>query len=155
MAHYAEIGVDNVVKQVVCVRTKDCMTDGGIEQEAIGRAHLENTHGGTWIKCSYNTVRNTHKLGGTPLRANYPSKGGEWFYDSTNDIFHKSRPKDKDGDPCNSWTLNTTTGVWDPPITIPATTVVDGVSTNKRIQWDESVYQADTGSPKTLGWIET
>ena len=45
MAHYAEIGVDNVVKRVLFITNKDCMTEGGIEKEEIGRAYLENITG--------------------------------------------------------------------------------------------------------------
>ena len=103
-----------------------------------------------WKKCSYNTFLGEHILGGTPYRANYPSVG--WIYNSTHDIFHEPRPSDQDGDLCNSWTLNTTTGVYDPPIALPSLTdqmITDG----KKWKWDESVYQADTSDPKTLGWI--
>ena len=78
MAHYAELGVDNVVKRVLFIDTIKCMTNGGIEKEEIGSAYLETHHGGTWIKCSYNTMENKHLQGGTPLRANYPSVG--WIY---------------------------------------------------------------------------
>ena len=52
MAHYAELGVDNIVKRVLHIANIDCMTEGGIEKEEIGRAHLEKHHGGTWMKCS-------------------------------------------------------------------------------------------------------
>ena len=37
MAHYAELGVDNIVKRVLYITNKDCMTNGGIEKEEIGR----------------------------------------------------------------------------------------------------------------------
>ena len=36
MAHYAELGVDNVVKRVLFIDTIKCMTNGGIEKEEIG-----------------------------------------------------------------------------------------------------------------------
>ena len=82
MAHYAEIGINNVVKRVLFIDNIKCMTNGGIEKEEIGAAYLETHHGGTWVKCSYNTLENKHLLGGTPLRANYPSVG--WYYESGN-----------------------------------------------------------------------
>ena len=138
MAHYAELGVDNIVKRCLYITTKDCMTEGGIEKEEIGRTHLETHHGGTWVKYSYNTTEGVHLQGKTPFRANAPSPG--WYYDSTHDIFYPPRPKDKDGESCDSWTLNTTTGVWQPPITRP---------TEGDYYWDESVYKADN----TKGWI--
>ena len=39
MAHFAKIGLNNVVEQVVTVRNIDTMTEGGIEQESIGGRH--------------------------------------------------------------------------------------------------------------------
>ena len=51
MAHYAELGVDNIVKRVLYIDTVKCMTNGGIEKEEIGREYLETQHGGTWMKC--------------------------------------------------------------------------------------------------------
>ena len=87
MAHYAELGVDNVVKKVLYIDTIKCMTNGGIEQESIGREYLEKHHGGTWMKCSYNTNENEHREGKTPFRGNYPCGNGNWKYDSTLDKF--------------------------------------------------------------------
>ena len=97
MAHFAKIGLNNIVEQVVVVRNIDTMTEGGIEQESIGVAKLvEDTGHSTWKKCSFNTRGNVHQLGGTPFRANFPTIG--WTYDSTNDIFTEPRPVDGDGD---------------------------------------------------------
>ena len=84
MAHYAELGIDNIVKRCLYITTKDCMTEGGIEKEEIGRTHLETHHGGTWVKYSYNTTEGVHLQGKTPFRAHAPSPG--WYYDSTHDI---------------------------------------------------------------------
>ena len=141
MAHFAKLGVDNIVLEVVYMDTIKTMTSGGIEKEEIGVAYLKEHHGHeTWKKCSFNTYGNVHNEGGTPFRANYPGIG--WYYDSTNDIFHSPRPTDKDGDPCTSWTLNTTTGLWTSPLTKP--TLTDEETTASKIyQWDESAYLAD------------
>ena len=145
MAHYAELGVDNVVKKVLYIDTIKCMTNGGIEQESIGREYLEKHHGGTWMKCSYNTNENEHREGKTPFRGNYPCGNGNWKYDSTLDKFCEiSPPLDKDGEASNSWTLNTTTGKYDPPIAKPS------ITNNQTYVWDESAYQADN----TQGWVD-
>ena len=40
MAHFAKLGLNNIVEQVVTVRNIDTMTEGGIEQESIGVAKL-------------------------------------------------------------------------------------------------------------------
>ena len=148
MAHYAELGVDNIVKRVLYIDTIKCMTNGGIEKEEIGAAYLEEHHGGTWMKCSYNTHGGNHASGGTSLRANYPGIG--WYYNSTHDIFHEPRPIDKNGDSCTSWTLNTTTGFYVPPITKPTQTEQNRADA-KVYLWDESLYQSDN----TKGWILT
>lgn len=147
MASFAKLGVDNIVTDIVHVDTIDNMTSGGIEKEEIGIAHLTKHHGHeNWRQCSYNTLRGQHLDGKTPFRANYPGIG--WYYDSTNDIFYEPRPTDMDGESCASWTLNTTTGHYDPPITRPTETeqmITDG----KKWKWDESAHQADN----TTGWV--
>ena len=149
MAHYAELGVDNIVKRVLYIDTIKCMTNGGIEKEEIGREYLETQHGGTWIKCSFNTYGNVHNEGGTPFRANYPGQGD--YYNSTYDIFHAPRPTDMNGQSCISWTLNTTTGLWTPPITKPTYTNDPSVDEVPHYyEWDESAYQADN----TKGWVD-
>ena len=116
------------------------MTEGGIEKEEIGRAHLEKHHGGTWIKCSNFTVEGVHLEGRTPFRGYGPAVG--WYYNSTLDIFQEPRPKDRDGDSCGSWVLNNTTGKYDPPIAKPT----DGAD----YKWDESLYISDNSK----GWIK-
>ena len=140
MAHYAKLGLDNVVTAVVAVDTIDCMTRGGIEREDIGLAHLVKHHGHElWKKCSYNTSGGVHKNGGTPFRANYPGIG--WYYNSEHDIFHPARPY-------ASYTLNTTTGMWEAPIAQPELTEAE-VEAGSYYRWDEDAYQADN----TAGWV--
>ena len=142
MAHYAQLGVDNIVTRVWTVNNIDCMTVGGIEKDEIGQAYLKEHHGDlTLVKCSYNTSKGVHVLGGTPFRANYPGVG--WYYNSTHDIFHEPRPKDKNGNDCDSWTLNTKTGMYDPPISYPNAAALVYWT------WDESVYNGDN----TKGWV--
>ena len=155
MAHYARLGVNNVVVQVDIVDNSIITNSGGLERDALAFQHLSGLYGaGMWVKCSYNTAAGVHGLGGTPLRANYPGgaydEDDPWYYDIANDIFCKGRPKDKDGESCTSWTLNTTTGVWEPPITRPEYTrqQIEGF---KHYVWDESAYQSDNST----GWILT
>ena len=140
MAHYAKLGLDNIVTAVVAVDTIDCMTRGGIEREDIGLAHLVKHHGHElWKKCSYNTRGGEHSGGGTPFRANYPGIG--WYYSSEHDIFHPARPY-------ASHTLNTTTGMWEAPIAQPELTDAQ-VEAGSYYRWDEDAYQADN----TAGWV--
>ena len=140
MAHYAKLGLDNIVTAVVAVDTIDCMTRGGIEKEEIGLAHLVKHHGHElWKKCSYNTRGGEHSGGGTPFRANYPGIG--WYYNSEHDIFHPARPY-------ASHTLNTTTGMWEAPLPQPELTEAEAEAMSY-YRWDEDAYQADN----TTGWV--
>jgi|TARA_Y100000015_G_C2394422_1_gene91913 hypothetical protein len=110
MAHFAKISEENEVLQVLTLDDKDCVNSEGVEIESIGQTYLE-THNNwpahLWIKTSYNTLNNTHRLGGTPFRGNYAGIGYTW--DSENQIFWPSKPYP-------SWVKNTTTALWVSPI---------------------------------------
>ena len=147
MAHFAKIGIDNKVLGVLKIGTNDNMDDEGVEREECGIKFLQDLTGHeTWVQCSYNTRNGTHKNDKTPLRVNYPAVG--WYYDSTNDMFHPPRPVDVNGNPCNSWTLNTSTGQWEPPLPVPG---YDKVSAPQICdhEWNETNYQEDN----TTGWV--
>ena len=120
MAHFAKINESNIVTQVVVVNDSDGNND------TDGQNFLNNlfktTH--TWKKTSYNTYGNTHRLGGTPYRKNFASVG--FTYDSSRDAFIEPKPY-------NSWTLDETTCLWEPPVTYPS----DG----KSYEWDEDNRQ--------------
>ena len=129
--YFAKIGLDNVVARVHVVTDSDAPT------EAAGVNYLIGLYGHeTWKMCS--------KTGA--FRAIYPGNG--YYYNSANDIFHQPRPVDKDGDSCTSWTLSTSTGMYDPPITQPELTQAEQES-KKIYRWDESLYQSDN----TKGWL--
>ena len=120
MAHFAKINESNIVTQVVVVNDSDGNND------TDGQNFLNNlfktTH--TWKKTSYNTYGNTHRLGGTPYRKNFASIG--FTYDSSRDAFIEPKPY-------NSWILDETTCLWEPPVTYPS----DG----KSYEWDEDNRQ--------------
>ena len=116
MAHFAKLDDNNVVLSVVCVADSDAPT------EAAGVTFLTNLFGYTnWKQTSFNTRGGVHYQpnSDTPssdqskaLRANHARVGG--VYDSTNDIFRENKPSG-----CDSWTLNTTSGEWEPPTAKP------------------------------------
>ena len=103
MAHFAKLGVNGKVINVVPFEDNRMLNADNVEDEEVGRQALElETGWPLWKQCSYNTHRGAHATEGkTPLRANYPSIGD--IYDEENDIF--VIPKDSDN---GSWTLNTT-----------------------------------------------
>ena len=85
---------------------------------------------GKWIQTSYNTFGGEHTLGGTPLRKNFAGIG--FTYDYARDAFIPPKPFD-------SWTLNSDTCLWDPPIEMPS----DGKMYNwneENQQWEEINY---------------
>ena len=61
MAHYAKI-LEGMVVNVIAA-----------EQDFIDT--MVDTSPGTWLQASYNTLGGVHKLGGTPLRKNFPGIG--------------------------------------------------------------------------------
>ena len=111
--------------------------DGKVVQVIVAEPEFFNTFvdssPGEWIQTSYNTRGGVHygqdgnPDGGVALRGNYAGIG--FTYDRTNDVFYGPQP-------FPSWTLNTTTWSWDPPVAYPS----DG----KRYEWNE----------ETQNWVE-
>ena len=151
MAHFAKLGANSKVIQVLTLDNKDMLNADGVEDESVGQQYLE-THNNwpaqMWIQTSYNTQGNQHSGGGTPLRGNYAGIGYTW--DEDNEIFWPKKPY-------ASWVKNTTTARWDSPIgDAPALTAEqqsqNDANTHKwGYHWDESAYQADN----TAGWVLT
>ena len=110
MAHFAKLGSNSKVIQVLTLDNKDMLNADGKEDETVGQQYLQETSNWPaeqWIQTSYNTVNNIHKNGGTPLRGNYAGIGYIW--DEDNNIFYGKKPY-------ASWVLNTTTASWHSPI---------------------------------------
>ena len=117
MAYFAKLGVGDRVVKVHKVSNDIATT------EQAGVEFLQNLHNTDAIfkQTSYNTKGGVHKTGGTPFRKNYAGVG--YKYDQTRDAFIPPRP-------FNSWTLNETTCLWDPPVAYPT----DG----QRYTWNET-----------------
>ena len=110
MAHFAKLGSNSKVIQVLTLNNGDMLNADGVEDETVGQQYLErhnNWPAQMWIQTSYNTQGGTHKNGGTPLRGNYAGIGYIW--DEDNNIFYPKKPY-------ASWVLNTTTATWHSPI---------------------------------------
>jgi len=106
MAHFAKV-VDNIVKNVI------------VAEPEFFNTFIDPDGPGEWIQTSYNTYGGIHynPETGLPsedqslaLRYNYA--GINYYYDKSNDCFYAPKPFD-------SWTLNTTTYLWDPPVPCP------------------------------------
>ena len=121
MAHFAKLGVGNIVEKVETVSNDVATT------EQAGVEFLQNLYKSrdVWKQTSYNTFGGEHKLGGTPFRKNYAGIG--FTYDQARDAFIEPKPFD-------SWTLNETTCMWDPPVPRPESGSYSWNETTK--QWD-------------------
>jgi len=140
MAHFAKLGVNGKVIQIVPFDDNKMLNADGIEDEEVGRQALEQETGWPlWKQCSFNTHRGSHETEGkTPLRANFPAIGDIW--DEENNIFVV--PKNSE---YGSWTLNTTTGIYEAPTPMPdyanSTYELDGTLYKYSIDWNESTQK--------------
>jgi hypothetical protein len=101
MAHFAKLGANGKVIQVLTLDNKDMLNADGVEDEAVGQQYL------VWIQTSYNTVGGVHKDGGTPFRGNYAGIGYTW--DEDDQIFWPKKPY-------ASWVKHMESASWKSPI---------------------------------------
>ena len=112
MAHFAKLGANGKVIQVLTLDNKDMLNADGVEDESVGQQYLE-THNNwpaqMWVQTSYNTVSNTHSSGDNSkaFRGNYAGIGYEW--DEDNQIFWGPKPY-------SSWVKNVAEARWQSPI---------------------------------------
>jgi hypothetical protein len=113
MAHFAKIGLNNIVTDILVVANRETMDSNGVEQESIGAEFLKTLTGHeTWIQTSYNGK----------IRKNYAGIG--YTYDSVRDAFISPQPYP-------SWTLVEATCQWVAPVAMPN-------QEGKFYKWDEA-----------------
>jgi hypothetical protein len=122
MAHFAKIGVGNIIERVARVSNDIATT----EQEGMNFLNNLYKSRDVWKQTSYNTVGGVHLLGGTPFRKNYAGVG--YTYDQTRDAFIPPKP-------FNSWILNEETCQWEAPVVKP--------DNEKIYNWNEETQQWD------------
>ena len=140
MAHFAKIGMNGKVIQVLPLDNKDMKNADGVEDESVGQQYLE-THNNwpaqMWIQTSYNTSGNKHKSGDNSkaFRGNYAGIGYEC--DEDNNMFFPKKP-------FASWVKNTTEARWQsskgdaPALTAEQETQNDAGTHRHRYEWNES-----------------
>ena len=98
MAHFAKLGVGNIVETVIVVSNDIATT------EQAGSDFLNNLYNtrDVWKQTSYNSN----------IRKNFAGVG--YTYDQTRDAFIAPKPY-------NSWILNETTCLWEAPVALPDT----------------------------------
>ena len=96
MAHFAKLGVGNLIEQVIVVSNDIATT------EQAGVDFLNNLYNtrDVWKQTSYNGN----------IRKNFAGIG--YTYDQTRDAFIPPKP-------FNSWVLNETTCLWEAPVAYP------------------------------------
>jgi|TARA_R110000787_G_scaffold97255_1_gene200836 hypothetical protein len=93
MAHFAKIGLNSKVMEVLVVHNNELLDSNGDEQEVNGITFLTNTTGwAIWKQTSYNTHGGVHSNGGTPIRKNYAGIGHT--YDEDRDAFIPPKPNE-------------------------------------------------------------
>lgn len=118
MAHFAKLGIDNIVLEILVINNVDTMTPQGEEREEIGVEFLRKLTGHeTWKQTSYSRS----------FRKNYAAIG--FTYDSARDAFISPKPYP-------SWTLDENTCRWKSSIPVPTTE-------NKSYTWNESTLSWD------------
>lgn len=125
MAHYAELSPDNVVFNVLYV-TNDIITDeNNNEVESLGVEYLQNNinPNGRYVRTSYSGS----------IRRKYASVG---------DLYHTESDRFYSRQPYPSWTLNTTTLIWEPPTPEPALTE-EQETIGSYYEWNEETTSWD------------
>jgi len=100
MAHFAELGLNNVVQRAIVVHNNELLDENNVESEQKGADFCRNLFGGTWVQTSYNGN----------FRKNFAGTG--YTYDSQRDAFIPPKPFD-------SWVLNEDTCQWQAPTPMP------------------------------------
>jgi hypothetical protein len=95
MSHFAKV-IDGIVTEVLVIE-QDVIDTGLFGDPAL------------WVQTSYNTYGGQHPEG-RPLRKNYAGIG--YKYDAELDAFISPQP-------FQSWELNETTCLWEPPVEYP------------------------------------
>ena len=117
MAHFAKIGLNNKVIEVLVVNNEVLKDSNGIEQENNGIDFLTKLTGWSiWVQTSYNGV----------FRKNFAGIG--FTYDENKNAFIAPKP-------FNSWILNESSCRWEAPISMP-------IDENKYF-WNESTLTWD------------
>ena len=140
MAHFAKLGSNGKVIQVLTLDNKDMKNADGVEDESVGQQYLErhnNWPAQMWIQTSYNTSGNKHNSGDNSkaFRGNYAGIGHEW--DEDNNMFFPKKPY-------ASWVKNTTEARWQSPkgdapaLTAEQQTQNAAGTHRHRYEWNES-----------------
>jgi len=145
MAHFAKIGANGKVIQVLTLDNKDMLNADGVEDEVVGQQYLEqhnNWAAQMWVQTSYNTQSNKHSSGDNSkaFRGNYAGIGYSW--DEDNQIFWNKKP-------FPSWVKDIASASWKSPIGDAPSLTAEQQSQNEanthrwNFQWNEESQSWD------------
>ena len=146
MAYFARLDANNIVRQVIVVSDEDIKDRNGVEVESIGVAFCQKLLGAetNWKQTSYNATS----------RGNYAGVGMTYMSGvstlgvASTDVFIGQQP-------FPSWSIGINTASWYSPLGLHPVLTDSELAAGKRYVWDEDAYNADTNSPKTVGWALT
>ena len=144
MAHFAKLNEENIVTQVIVINNSDITNSRGREEETIGIKYCQKLLGEstTWKQTSYNNN----------FRGNYAGIGYTYMENvatlgvASTDIFIAQQPYP-------SWAIGVGTAQWYAPTGACPEITTANMDAGKYYIWDEDAYNADTGNPKTVGWV--
>ena len=146
MAHFAKLDANNVVEQVIVVADSDS-GGGTLATESVGISFCKSLYGDdtNWKQTSYNcNFRGRYAGIGFTYMTNVQTLGV-----ASTDIFiepESSQPA--------SWGIGKTTAHWIAPLPKPEITS-DQMAAGLHWDWFEAAHQADSATPKTVGWALT
>ena len=134
MAHFAKLGANGKVIQVLTLNNSDMLNADGVEDESVGQQYLEqhnNWPAQMWIQTSYNTGSNKHSSGddSKAFRGNYAGIGYTW--DEDEQIFWPKKP-------FASWVKNISEARWQSPIGDAPALTAEEIAENKHYVWNEA-----------------
>ena len=144
MAHFAKLDANNVVEQVIVVSNDDIKDSNGEQTESIGIAVCHKLFGNdtNWKQTSYNkNFRGNYAGIGMTYMTNVQTLGV-----ASPDIFIGQQPH-------ASWGIGKTTAEWISGL--PKPTLTSDEAAGKLYAWNEPAHQADSSTPKTVGWALT
>jgi hypothetical protein len=130
MAHFAKIGLNNKVIDVIVVNNNAILDADGNESEINGINFLTQLTGwALWKQTSFRTHSGIHSdSDGIALRKNFAGIG--YTYDEDRDAFIPPKPY-------SSWLLNASTCQWEPPVAYP------DADSDEMYSWNEETTSWD------------
>ena len=138
MAHFAKIGLNSKVLQVIVINDNILKDSNGNITEQLGIEYLTNLYGWSeWKQTSYNTRLGKHykQINNTYVLHEDQSKAFRKNFACIGMIYNETINGFIDKQPYSSWILNEDAGQWQPPVAYP--------DDDNRYTWNETTTTWD------------